>query len=131
MSEFTIEMVVEAFLRLRHKKERIEREAKEKVAVVNAKMQEIEGFLLAKMQEDGVTSYKTAHGTAYKTSSDFASVANWGDLLDYIRANEAYELLEKRVNKMAVRGYIGEEKPLPPGVNYGTKYDVQIRKPNH
>lgn len=131
MSNLTIEDVVAAFLKLRRKKERIEREAKEKTAAIALQMEQIEAFLLTKMQEDGVSSYKTSHGTAYRTTTDYANVANWEDLLDYIRDNDAYDLLDKRVNKSAVRSLIGEEKPVPPGVNYGTKTDIAIRKPTH
>jgi hypothetical protein len=38
-------------------------------------------------------------------------------------------MLEKRVSKTAVRAYIDQTKSVPPGVNYGTKLEVNIRKP--
>jgi hypothetical protein len=38
-------------------------------------------------------------------------------------------MLEKRVSKIAVRGYIESNKAVPPGVTYGTKLEVNIRKP--
>jgi hypothetical protein len=38
-------------------------------------------------------------------------------------------MLEKRISKIAVRGYIEANKAVPPGVNYGTKLEINIRKP--
>jgi len=43
--------------------------------------------------------------------------------------NEAYDLLEKRVSKVAVRGYIDMNKAVPAGVTYGTRVDINVRKP--
>jgi hypothetical protein len=50
-------------------------------------------------------------------------------VLGFIRDNEAFDMLEKRISKVAVRGYIDANKAVPPGVNYGTKLEVNIRKP--
>jgi hypothetical protein len=38
-------------------------------------------------------------------------------------------MLEKRISKNAVRGYIDQHKAVPSGVNYGTRIDVNVRKP--
>jgi hypothetical protein len=56
-------------------------------------------------------------------------VADWDAMLSFVKENEAYDLFEKRVSKVAVRGYIEQTKTVPPGVNYGTRLDVNIRKP--
>ena len=72
---------------------------------------------------------ETKHGTAFLTTTDFATVADWDAMLTFVRENDAYDMLEKRVSKTAVRGYIEQTKTVPPGVNYGTRLDVNIRKP--
>ena len=38
-------------------------------------------------------------------------------------------MLTKGVSKVAVRGYIDETKEVPPGVNFGTKIGVSVRRP--
>ena len=124
-----IDDVIEAYMKLRANKEAIEREAKNKVSALIGKMELMEAWLLAKMEEDGVTSYKSPRGTAFKTTSSFANVADWDAMLEYVLANEAFHLLERRVNKLAVKSYIDEGQPPPPGVNYVTKLDINIRKP--
>ena len=60
---------------------------------------------------------------------DFANVADWDAVLTFIRENDAFDMLEKRVSKTAVRGYIDLTKAVPPGITYGTKLSVSVRKP--
>ena len=87
-------------------------------------------FRKEKADKDGVDSFKTANGTAFLTTTDFARVEDWDATLEFIKGNDAYDLLEKRVSKTAVRGYIEANKSVPSGVNYGTRIDVNIRKPS-
>lgn len=125
----TVDKVIQTYMKLRSKKEAIEAETKEKVADVKANMAKIEAWLKEKADADGVTSFKTDHGTAFLTTTDFANVADWDAVLDFIRKEEAFDMLEKRISKTAVRGYIDANKEVPPGITYGTKLDINIRKP--
>ena len=125
----TVDKVIETYMKLRAKKEAIDREAKEKVSDIKANMDKIESWLKAKADADGVTSFKTGHGTAFLTTTDFANVANWDKVITFIREEEAFDMLEKRVSKAAVRGYIETNKEVPPGITYGTKLGINIRKP--
>jgi hypothetical protein len=129
MAELTVDKVVAGYLTLRQQKEDIEREAGEKINAIKAKMVKIESWLLEQANAQGVTSFKTNHGTAFVTTTDFANVADWDAVLTYIKENEAFDLLERRVSKTAVRGYIEARGAVPSGVNYGTKLDVNIRRP--
>jgi len=125
----TVDEVIQAYLKYRHQKEAIEAETKEKVKGIKDKMLKLEAWIKEKADADGVTSFKTGHGTAFLTTNDFANVADWDQVLNFVKENEAYDMLEKRVSKNAVRGYIEQNKAVPSGVNYGTRIDVNIRKP--
>lgn len=125
---FTVEQVVATYLKLRRKKEEIEAETKDRVADVKAKMTKLESWLMQKADEDGVTSFKTPAGTAFVTSTDFANVADWDAVLTFIKENDAFDMLEKRVSKTAVRAHMDETGDVPPGITYGSKLGVNIRK---
>lgn len=125
----TIDAVIKKYMKLRSQKEAVEAEIKERVDKIKADMAKLEAFLQAKMDADGLTSFKSEHGTAFLTTTDFANVDNWDAVLQFIREEEAYDMLEKRVSKTAVRGYIEANKEVPPGIKYGTKLGVNIRKP--
>ena len=121
--------VIRTYMKLRDQKAAIEGEVKERVADLKAKMEKLEAFLKTQMDAQGLTSFKSDYGTAFLTTTDYANVAEWDEVLKFIRDNEAYDLLEKRVSKIAVRGYIEANKAVPPGITYGTKLEVNIRKP--
>lgn len=124
-----VDDVVATYMKLRQSKDAIEAEAKTKVADIKAKLEKLEAWIKERADADGVTSFKTPHGTAFLTTTDYATVADWDAVLTFIRSNDAFDMLEKRVSKIAVRGYIDSTKAVPPGVNYGTKLEVNIRKP--
>lgn len=125
----TVDDVVAAYIKLRNKKDSLEAEVKEQVKGIKEKMEQMEAWIKEQADAQGVTSFKTKHGTAFLTTSDYANVADWDAVLEFIRSNEAFDMLEKRISKVAVRGYIEANKEVPPGVNYGTKLEVNIRKP--
>ena len=125
----TIEKVIDAYLKLRIEKEIKDAKHREEIKLLKDKMTKLEGWIKTQADEQGVTSFRTEHGTAFLTTSDYANVADWDSVLRYIQKHEAFDLLEKRVSKMAVRGYIDLHKSVPPGVNYGTAISVSVRKP--
>ena len=124
-----VDDVVATYMKLRSQKEAMEAEVKDRVSTIKAKMEKLEAWIKEQADIQGVTSFKTKHGTAFFTTPDYANVGDWDAVLDFIRTQEAFDMLEKRISKIAVRGYIEANKAIPPGVNYGTKLEVNIRKP--
>ena len=121
--------VIRTYMKLRDQKAAIEGEVKERIADLKSKMEKLEAYLKTQMDAQGLTSFKSDYGTAFLTTTDYANVADWDAVLTFVRDNEAYDMLEKRVSKIAVRGYIETNKAVPPGITYGTKLEVNIRKP--
>lgn len=127
--EPNVDQVIAAYIKLRNKKSALETEVKERVKELDEKMVKLEAWIKVRADEQGVTSFKTPHGTAFITTTDFANVADWDAVLSFVRTHDAYDMLEKRVSKAAVRAYIETTKEVPAGVNYGTKLAVNVRKP--
>jgi len=126
----TVGEVIKTYMALRDMKAELESEVKEQVAEIKEKMIKLESYLKTKMDENGLTSFKSDFGTAFLTTTDYANVADWDEVVQFIKDNEAYDLFEKRVSKNAVRGYIDQNNAVPPGINYGTKLSVNIRRPS-
>ena len=129
MTEPTVGDVVETYITLRNQKEALEAETKEVLVGIKEKMLKLEAWIQAKSDETGVKSFKTDHGTAFLTTSDYASVANWDAVLAFVKENEAWDMLTRGVNKRSVRGYIDANKTVPDGVNFGTRIGVSVRRP--
>lgn len=92
------------------------------------KQEKIEGVLLAKFLEEGVESVKTAAGTAYKSSRVSATVADRDMFFDFVRANEAWDMLESRAAKTAVVAWKEENNDLPPGIKWSEIATLNVRR---
>jgi len=129
MTELTVDSVVDTYLKLRRNKEAIEASTKEQLVDIKEKMLKLEAWITAKSDETGVKSFKTDAGTAFLTTSDYATVADWDAVLAWVKDNEAWDMLTRGVSKRSVRGYIDANKIVPDGVNFGTKIGVSVRRP--
>lgn len=124
-----LDQVIETYVEYRDEKARIEREAKEAVKPIKEAMAKLESYLLRELQALGVTSFKTEGGTAFVSTQEWATVKDWEAALQFIKESDSYDLLERRVSKIAVRTLVDEGRP-PPGIDYGTKLGVNVRRPN-
>jgi len=129
MAEPAIGDVIKTYITLREQKEAIVAGQKDALTSIDEKMNKIEAWIQTQSDATGVTSFKTDHGTAFMTTSDFASVGDWDAVLEFVKEHDAWDMLTKGVSKKAVRAYIDSDKVVPSGVNFGTKVGVSIRRP--
>ena len=131
MTKVTMDAVVERYIQLRDKKERINTQAKAEIHEINGKMAKLEQYVQMKAKADGVNSFKTDKGTAYLKETPFASVSDWDAILAFVREHDLYHMLTKGVSKLAVKDYLDHTNAVPPGVKYGTVVSVGVRKPTN
>ena len=67
-------------------------------------------------------------GTAYRSVRTSATVADWDELFGFIQQEEAWEMIERRVNKTAVEQYRSVNDELPPGVNWSETQVINFRR---
>lgn len=93
------------------------------------KQNKIEVEFLRRFQDRGIDNVSARDvGTAYKSTRSSATVADWDAFLDHVRDNEAWEMLERRVNKTAVEQFKSVDGDLPPGVNWSETQVVNFRR---
>lgn len=128
MAEMKIDDLTKKYMRLREIRAEYDKEYKEKTAKVKDAMNRIEVLLLQFFEQTGQNSAKTDFGTPYITLRESYSVADRDVYMEWVKQNEAWEMLESRVSKSAVDAYKEEHGELPPGVNYSAERKVNIRK---
>lgn len=122
------------YVELRDRRKALKKKYEEEDAPLKLMMEKIEEYLRTELDLAGAKSMNTAHGTVYKAYKEFANVADWDAVLEFILNNEAYDLLEKRISKAGVkeRMELGSDgnyrNPPPPGVNFARQETVQIRR---
>lgn len=120
--------LVEKYIALREAKSKMDRKHKDKMAHLTEVMDAIEAELLSEFDRQGIDSVRTANGTAYKSKRTSATVRDWDLTLDYIRQHDLWNMLEKRVNKVAVEEFVNENEGLPPGVDWRSEITVNVRR---
>lgn len=126
-----LDAVIQTFVKLRDKKAVITAAHKAECEALDLKLDKIGAYIKEQADAQGVTSFKTVHGTAYLSTTAFAQVADWDATLNFITANGAYDMLERRVSKKAVQAWVETHRQVPPGINYGTRIDVGVRRPSN
>ena len=123
-----MEDLVAKYLKLREKKQEIQNEYKEKIAKIDACLTKFELAMLTMMDEGGMESVRTKHGTAYKTIQRKVSAADWDAVKDFVLTNDYWPLLERRVSKSAAEQWEAQTGELPPGLNVFSEVKVNIRR---
>jgi len=123
----TIDEAVASYVRLRDKKKALQDEHKEQLKPYNTAMEKLENWMLAKLNQDNAQSVRTDSGTVFKSMRTSASVQDWEATLGFIRENELYHLLERRVSKTAVEE-MAEQGQDVPGVQITREITVNIRR---
>lgn len=126
----TIDQVVAAYVSTRDEIKELEKALEEKIKPLKELQERREQYLHQQLTDAGAQNIKTKFGTVYQTRKESVTVADWDAILEWITKSEAWEFLNKAVNKTAVLECMGDERqyPPPPGVNYTAIATVNIRK---
>jgi hypothetical protein len=108
------------YARVRNEITELDRKYKADKASLKEKLVLLENWFTMRAQEDGLESIKTSLGTAYWSSHQSATVASREDFFAFCKENDAWELVESRASKTAVRDHLETHGELPPGINYNT-----------
>lgn len=120
--------MVDKFIALRDKKAELAKKHAEELAPYNLALGTLEAWMLNTLNETGLKAMRAGAGTFYTTTRTSAKVETWGDVLAYIRENEAWELLEARVSKTAVEAIMEDTQTNIPGVTVSRELVLNVRR---
>ena len=98
-------------------------------AVLAEQLERMEKWLLAKSEKDGVDSFKTPDGTAYKKKKDSVTVADRTAFFQFAIDNDLMDLIASNANKTNVVQYLADNEELPPGIAYSAKFVINVNRP--
>jgi len=100
------------------------------VEVLKAQQEAVKTALKDQMLALGVKSVNTAEGTVILSTKTRYSTQDWDAFKDFIKENDAIDLLEKRIAQTNMATFLGENPSLvPPGLNSNSEYSISVRKP--
>ena len=125
--ELDINKIVAQYIELRDRIEAIKDECEKKIAPMKASMEQVEGLMSGILEKSGLTSLSTPAGTVVKSKWTKTVLHDWNEFTKYVKDNDRFDLLEKRVAKNNALDVISEEGSLP-GVEVETGFTIQIRR---
>jgi len=107
----------------------IEARHKQELAKSKKFLEKLSYLLLEALDNSGQDSAKTKKGTVSAIVRDTASLSDASKFMDFVRDNDAYELMDRRANGTACKEYAREHGVLPPGVRINSIRLVSVRNP--
>ncbi len=125
LSDQRIEKLMRAELNMRTKISELEKE----ISNIKAQREKVQAALNDICRELNVKSIKTSVGTVIRSVRTRYWTDDWGSLYEFMRDNNAIDLLEKRICQGNMREFL-EANPdkLPPNVQALQEYTVSVRK---
>lgn len=120
--------LVEAYIKLRDKKEAATAEFKKSLETTNKVMDMLEGVLLEQLQTLGVDSLTAKGiGTVYRNTQNSCTVEDRDTFRSWVEETENWDVVDMRANKTAVKELLDKGETVP-GVKFSSIYTVGIRR---
>jgi hypothetical protein len=118
----------DAYVQIRDDIKRRDDAHKEVMKPHRERLEKLNSLLLMKLNELGGDSVRSSAGTVYRTERKNASLADADAFMQFVIANQAFDLLDRKANTTAVAEFIAAHNAPPPGVNFSTTYLVGVRR---
>lgn len=128
MADVNIHKRVEQYVKLRDMIKARDDEHKKEMKPLKDTLEQLNGVLLQHVISVGGNSVATDAGTVYRTEKKSASLADADAFMNFVVANKAFDLLDRKANVTAVESFIEENNAPPPGVNFSSTFIVGVRR---
>ena len=129
MSTLNVEQLVKAYIKMRDARQQLLREFDEADDRIKQQQDVVQQALLELCKETGTDGLKTSAGTVTRTIKTRYWTSDWNSMKNFIKENDAFELLEQRVHQTNMKSFL-EENPnlMPPGMNIDSRYAITVRR---
>lgn len=115
--------LIDYYVQLRDRKKELQAKHKEELEPIDAGLMKLEARMQEQMGELGVEKVGGDAGTVYTKVNTNVTVEDWQSVVEYVKDNDAYDLLEKRVAKSAAI-----ERADVPGLRFSNVKTIQVRR---
>lgn len=117
------------YLKIRDAKDKLTADYKEQYANLEAQMAVLEAEMLGVCKHMNADSIRTKAGTIVRSIKSRYWTNDWDSMYRFIKENDAYGLLEKRLHQTHMKEFLSENPDLlPMGLNVESEYTVVVRR---
>jgi hypothetical protein len=124
----TLDEVMKAYLSLREMKDATKKRHSNEMALINEPMLKLQAYIQRELQAQGLTNFRGESGMAFLQTDTSVQVKDWDATFNWLRENDAWQFLEKRVSKSVVQDYIEAHGEIPPGLAISSEVSAHIRR---
>lgn len=123
------EKAVKAYIRMRDARSALAAKYEAEDKAIKDQMEQVEAYLLETCKSVGANSLKTGAGTVIRNVKTRYWTSDWEAMHEFIRENNALDLLERRVAQNAMTDFLKQNPDkMPKGMNVDSKYTVVVRR---
>ncbi len=129
MSDTSVNQLASIYLKIRDEREKIKTAYEEEDKKLAEQMAVVEAEMLEVFRDTESTSIKTPAGTVMRRVATRYWTNDWDSMYNFIRDNDAYGLLERRIHQTNMKQFI-EENPdvFPPGMLVDSQFKITVRR---
>jgi hypothetical protein len=129
MSNLNAEQLVSVYIKMRDKRQQLQREYDEADGKIKEQQDAVTQALLEICKEQGAEGLRTPAGSVFRTVKTRYWSNDWGSMKEFIKEHDAFELLEQRVHQTNMKNFLEEHPDLmPPGMNVDSRYSITVRR---
>lgn len=129
MSNLNAEQLVSVYIKMRDKRQQLQREFDEADGKIKEQQDAVTQALLEICKEQGAEGLRTPAGSVFRTVKTRYWSNDWGSMKEFIKEHDAFELLEQRVHQTNMKNFLEEHPDLmPPGMNVDSRYSINVRR---
>lgn len=126
----TIDRLAAAYIKIRDRRAELLRAFNAQDAELDEQMKLLEVEMLDICKETNAETIRTKAGTIIRSVKTRYTTDDWDSMYRFIKENDAYGLLFKRLNQSNMKQFLEENPDLwPIGLNVDREYTVVVRRP--
>jgi hypothetical protein len=123
--EMNADTLTKVYVKIREKRRELAKQDEE----LKSQLDTISDKLLDICKAQGLMTMRTEHGTVSRRVTKNYWTSDWGSFMDFVKENEAFSLLQHRINNTNMAQFLEENPDLhPPGLNADANQTIVITK---
>ena len=128
-SSLPLDKLAAIYIKIRDAKDKLTADYKQQYANLEEQMSVLEVEMLETCKTMNADSIRTKAGTIIRSIKSRYWTNDWDSMYRFIKENDAYGLLEKRLHQTHMKEFLSENPDLlPMGLNVESEYTVVVRR---
>lgn len=128
-SSLPLDKLAAIYIKIRDAKDKLTADYKQQYADLEDQMGVLEAEMLGVCKHMNADSIRTKAGTIIRSIKSRYWTNDWDSMYRFIKDNDAYGLLEKRLHQTHMKEFLFENPDLlPMGLNVESEYTVVVRR---